>query len=142
MSCRFCHFPVLVMIVCGQMKCTFAPNLGQRAAHLGGTVLRLLDEIYSSSSGVEASRFLNSNVLPSFKPVNASEWRGVVQVGAKIKKKEKRKKKKGARLFDHRRGGAKMGSCAVVLDMLNFLKIWDRRLVPRGTTSQVSSRPL
>lgn len=47
----------------------------------------------------------------------------MVWVRAKIKKKEK---KNGARLFHHRRGGAKMGSCAVVLDMLNFLKIWDR----------------
>lgn len=72
-SCYLCRFPVLVMIVCGQMKRTFAPNLGRRAAHLGGTVLRLLDKIYSSSSGVEASRFLNSSVLPYFKPVNASE---------------------------------------------------------------------
>lgn len=35
----------------------FAPNLRRRAAHLGGTVLRLLDNINTSSSGVEASRF-------------------------------------------------------------------------------------
>lgn len=34
-----------------------APNLGRCAAHLGGTNLRLLNKIYSSSSGVEASRF-------------------------------------------------------------------------------------
>lgn len=68
------HFPVLVMIVCGQMKQTFAPNLGRHAAHLGGTVMRLLDKIRSSSSGVEASRFLNSSVLPYSKPGNASKW--------------------------------------------------------------------
>lgn len=87
------------MIVGGQMKWTFAPNLGRRAAHLGGPVLRLLDKIYSSSSGVEDSWFLNSSVLPYFKPVNASEW-----------KEEKKDFKTSEHTCVYRKGGAKMGA--------------------------------
>lgn len=106
MSCDLCRFHVLVMIVCGQMKSTFAPNLGRRAAHLGGTVLRLLDKIYSSSSGVEPSRFLNSSVLSYFKPVNASEW-------------DLRSKNIGAPLC-YRKGGAKMGAEQLYLTFWTF----------------------
>lgn len=69
----------------------FAPNLRRRAAHLGGTVLRLLDNINTSSSGVEASRFWNSECAPLFWTCDFLKM--------KNGKKKFQKTKTGAQLF-------------------------------------------
>ena len=125
---RLSFFPVLVTTVCGQMKWISAPDLGQRAAHLGGTVLRLLDEMYSSSSGVEAPRFLRSSVLPYFKPANASTGR------------TKRSKRKTEHSCFIAWEGAEKEVEQLYWTFLNFFEDLGQPPCPRGTTSQVSSR--
>lgn len=104
------------MIVCGQMKRTFAPNLGRHAAHLGGTVLRLLDESIHLPQGSKLFAFQTLSVLPHFKPVNASKTGGLKEIS----------KKWSAAVLSQGRELSR--SRAVVSDIWNFSKIRDNVL--------------
>lgn len=126
-------------------KQSFAPNLGQRAAHLGGNVLWLLDKIYSSSSGGWSFSFFSFLFLFYFiffklqmcslvSNANEGKWRF---------KKENNLLVFGAHLLYNMEGAEQFLIWLFwVIFILVCLRFGTRVLSPRGTTSQVSSRPL
>jgi len=127
-SCYLGRFPDSVRIVCGQMKLTSAPNLGRRAAHLGGTVLRLRQNIFI---------FLRGRSFLTFK-LECAPW----FLNLWMPQNEKGLRQIGSTDVFNAREELKWEPSSYIGHLRLFFEDLGHASCPRGTTSQVSRRLL